>query len=90
METIYEVYGHTGEYEDHYIWSFAAYPSRQEAEDVRDKLNAKLMTLGLHVDAPFGNLDDSGPMKEVDNRFACDGGSEYHLLEIPWKRRITP
>ena len=90
MKSIFVVMGQTGEYSDRMEWAVAAYQNKEDAAAHESAAKMRATEL-LDWEAPSGSSwadtwHTDRPTNEYDSNMqaACDCGTDYHVVEIPF------
>jgi hypothetical protein len=81
---IYLVYGSTGEYSGHTLWNIQACSSKEQAQELVEKLNNWCKENGVYQDKVDSSRYDRWNLKcPYDKYFRCDyTGTSYGLEEV--------
>lgn len=90
METLYVVFGKTGEYDSYREWEVCAYTDNASADAHVEALNARLRLLDLFSDRDNDIVQwyekeqqAKGEMKDLDPHFQLDyTGVDYDMFEL--------
>jgi len=83
MDTVYVVFGTTGEYSDNQQWPVRAFADAAEAESFRDRLNAYAANVpkacGYDVWREYAARNPDDPAMQIDYT-----GTEYGIDTVPF------